>query len=533
MSESLGSSRLTVDGRAVPILALRGKEALSRPYRFDLQLSEAADLEPSLVVGKACSLVVSTALGDSGISERLFRGLVSRARVSRGLVTLSLSPHWVRLELDRQHRVFEGISPEDIVARVLGERAIPHRFERLGAPGAPVVAEQRGDSTLRFIERVLAIRGLEFRFEAEGESELVVFSAEPPPLASEALVEYGRPRERSVVRLADLDRSAREAAWTPLSPTRVGDCVRGRTQSGELKFATVNRLDYVADASGCRVRATGVFDDAARALRVTSRVRRGFVEWQLGGRVLRSANPSRDELDRAVGELGRALESPARPTALSLKTRALSERAAATRAALAWLVERLPAGPHSDGRALETRLSRTEAKFLEIERAHAALLRTLEDIGARGRADQEQITVARGALSRVLSKAVEAIQQIAREVRLTADLPRDVADAGALARERLRRIGQGVCRIGVWAVEAGPLVDRLGGPDAPKLEFASEAGSPHAFEREPRSRIDALGVLDVQAVEVLRLRVGESVIELTKDRITLSSPVVRVLDRER
>ena len=131
-----GSFEVFVQGfeeGALRVVALRGRERLSRPYTMDVTVA-ARDVDETRLaaeaIGRAARLVVHGAAG-----PRVIRGVVSRARSAgrhlhdRGAWEIRIVPRLALLRHRRNSRIFQDRTVIEIVNAVLGEAMIPVRWE--------------------------------------------------------------------------------------------------------------------------------------------------------------------------------------------------------------------------------------------------------------------------------------------------------------------------------------------------------------------------------------------------------------------
>ncbi|OPG74064.1 type IV secretion protein Rhs [Pseudomonas ogarae] len=175
------SSRFTLTLDSGPnelkVLEFKGKEAISQPYRFDLELvSERSDLALEELLHRQAFLgfddwgggihgqVYSVAQGDSGKRLTLYQ--------------VSLVPRLAYLRHRINQRIFQHLSVPDIVARVLKEHGIladACQFTLGGQYPEREYCVQYGESDLAFIERICAEVGIHYHFRHSPDGHLLVF----------------------------------------------------------------------------------------------------------------------------------------------------------------------------------------------------------------------------------------------------------------------------------------------------------------------------------------------------------------------
>lgn len=170
--------------RALSVLRVRGREALSRPYAWVVTFTEVdSGFEPPSVLGHAARLTIAP-LAET---PREVFGVVAAIKACGGIehgrrsYRARIVPRLALLKRRRTSRVFEGRTVPEILAAVLDQGGIAYRFETRTdyAPRAYCVQYQETD--LEFVCRLCAEVGIWFRFDAperpgaRGASEVVTF----------------------------------------------------------------------------------------------------------------------------------------------------------------------------------------------------------------------------------------------------------------------------------------------------------------------------------------------------------------------
>ncbi|WIX03870.1 type VI secretion system tip protein VgrG [Pseudomonas sp. AR5] len=161
------------------VLEFRGREALSTPFAFEVELvSERPDLElESLLHQPAFLAFAPDGGGIHGLVHRIAQG-ESGKRLTR--YRLTLVPQLAYLAHRSNQRIFQHLTVPQIVARVLEEHGIlagvGHRFD-LG----PVVYPEReycvqyDESDLHFIQRLCEEEGIHYHFQHSPDGHVLVF----------------------------------------------------------------------------------------------------------------------------------------------------------------------------------------------------------------------------------------------------------------------------------------------------------------------------------------------------------------------
>ncbi|MGK9066496.1 type VI secretion system Vgr family protein [Stutzerimonas chloritidismutans] len=171
---------LTIEGieHDLQVLAFTGREAISQPYRFDLELvSERPDLDLQSLLYQPAFLELSPAgNGIHGLIHRVAQG-DSGKRLTRYRVTLV--PQLAYLTHRTDQRIFQHLTVPQIIAQVLerhGIQANAYRFQ-LG----PVVYPERDyctqydETDLHFVQRLCEEEGIHYHFEHSPQGHVLVF----------------------------------------------------------------------------------------------------------------------------------------------------------------------------------------------------------------------------------------------------------------------------------------------------------------------------------------------------------------------
>ncbi|WP_407294406.1 type VI secretion system tip protein TssI/VgrG [Stutzerimonas zhaodongensis] len=160
------------------VLAFTGREAISQPYRFDLELiSERPDIDLQSLLHKPAFLALSPAgNGIHGMIHRVAQG-ESGKRLTR--YRLAIVPQLAYLAHRTDQRIFQHLTVPQIIAEVLeghGIQADAYRFQ-LG----PVVYPERDyctqydETDLHFIQRLCEEEGIHYHFEHSAQGHVLVF----------------------------------------------------------------------------------------------------------------------------------------------------------------------------------------------------------------------------------------------------------------------------------------------------------------------------------------------------------------------
>lgn len=170
---------LTVDGNQneLKVLEFMGKEAISQPYRFDLELvSERPDLDLESLLH--CQAFLSLDAQGCGIHGQIYR--VGQGDSGQRLTRyqISLVPRLTYLGQRVNQRIFQHKSVPTIIAQVLKDHGIQRdAFAfRLGSDYPErEYCVQYAESDLAFIQRLCAEIGIHYHFQHSIDGHLLVF----------------------------------------------------------------------------------------------------------------------------------------------------------------------------------------------------------------------------------------------------------------------------------------------------------------------------------------------------------------------
>jgi type VI secretion system secreted protein VgrG len=160
------------------VLEFSGREAISQPYRFDLEVvSERPDLDLQNLLHQPAFLTFSPeGIGVHGVVHRVAQG-ESGKRLTR--YRLSLVPQLSYLAHRTNQRIFQHLTTPQIVAQVLEENGIQADAYRLQF--GPMVYPERDycvqydETDLHFIQRLCEEEGIHYHFEHNAKGHILVF----------------------------------------------------------------------------------------------------------------------------------------------------------------------------------------------------------------------------------------------------------------------------------------------------------------------------------------------------------------------
>ncbi|SFP37381.1 type VI secretion system secreted protein VgrG [Geopseudomonas sagittaria] len=173
--------QLRIDGveHDLQVLAFDGREAISQPWRFDLELiSERPDLDLEALLNRPAFLAFAAdGAGVHGLVQRIAQGDSGQRLTS---YRLSLVPRLAYLAQRSNQRIFQHLTVPQIVGRVLAEHGIlegdGHRFQ-LGPTVYPPrdYCVQYDESDLHFVQRLCEEEGIHYHFQHSADGHVLVF----------------------------------------------------------------------------------------------------------------------------------------------------------------------------------------------------------------------------------------------------------------------------------------------------------------------------------------------------------------------
>ncbi|MBV4475597.1 type VI secretion system Vgr family protein [Pseudomonas botevensis] len=170
---------LTLEGAQsdLKVLEFTGKEAISQPYRFELELvSERPDLDLESLLH--CQAFLNLDAEGSGIHGQIYQ--VGQGDSGKRLTRyhVSLVPRLAYLGHRINQRIFQHLSVPQIVVQILKDHAIlrdAYEFRLSGDYPAREYCVQYAESDLAFIQRLCAEVGIHYHFQHSPDGHLLVF----------------------------------------------------------------------------------------------------------------------------------------------------------------------------------------------------------------------------------------------------------------------------------------------------------------------------------------------------------------------
>ena len=163
---------------AFQVLAFSGREAISEPYAFELELvSERVDLDLHSLLHQPAFLCFADEVGGiHGVIEQIAQGESGR-RLTH--YRLTLAPRLSRLAHRRNSRIFQQATVPQIIARLLEEHGLQADAYRFLLGPSPYPARdycvQYAESDLHFIQRLCEEEGIHYHFRHSRDGHVLVF----------------------------------------------------------------------------------------------------------------------------------------------------------------------------------------------------------------------------------------------------------------------------------------------------------------------------------------------------------------------
>jgi len=174
------------------VLEFRGREALSQPFAFELELvSERPDLDLENLLHQPAFLALSPAgNGIHGLIHRVAQG-DSGKRLTRYHITLR--PQMAYLAHRTNQRIFQHLTVEKIISQVLEEHGIQTNAFRFGLGSVYPERDycvQYDESDLHFIQRLCEEEGIHYHFQHSAAGHVLVFGDDQTGFPKLAPVTY-------------------------------------------------------------------------------------------------------------------------------------------------------------------------------------------------------------------------------------------------------------------------------------------------------------------------------------------------------
>lgn len=183
-------------------VAFIGDEAISRPFRFEIELeSTDADVLVADVVGKKGTFtVVSAVVREEGArrAQRKIHGLVAEFEYKgftneKHRYRAVLVPQLWQLSLRYDNELYLNMSVPDVIDRVMSDAGITYGADLNASFAKKDVFTQYQETDLAFISRVAEHHGISYRFLQAGDEDKIEFfdrSADSPAIDGETKIKY-------------------------------------------------------------------------------------------------------------------------------------------------------------------------------------------------------------------------------------------------------------------------------------------------------------------------------------------------------
>lgn len=168
---------LELGGQLHELKTVRGEEALSSTYRFELtwHVDPTDPLDPDAVVGSDATLVLSQAGAMrriQGVVTRVKRMATRQGNAGVGKVTVVLEPRLATARFRVDIRVFRDKTAPEIVAEVIGAHGVPVVHSLAGSYVRRPYCVQMRESDYDFAARLLEDEGIFYILDDEGKMVL-------------------------------------------------------------------------------------------------------------------------------------------------------------------------------------------------------------------------------------------------------------------------------------------------------------------------------------------------------------------------
>jgi len=234
----------------IRVALFKGREEMSALYRFDVHFRRLGGGDDTLeedLLHQPARLVIRSADGVTSPVVRGVDGIVTQVASSGvhmqggATGTFRISPRMARLCSNKNSRVYQDMTVNEIVAKLLRRHHVEHRFDtRKGYPKRAYCTQYQ-ESDYTFVARLLAEDGIFFYFE------------QPPLSVSDPLADFSSQVPTETVVFADQDSAYVPIAGNPVLQYGQGEQgistfeVRRRVSPDSLVIRTCNYLNPRAD----------------------------------------------------------------------------------------------------------------------------------------------------------------------------------------------------------------------------------------------------------------------------------------------
>lgn len=173
---------IELGGTSYRVTTVKGIEALSQTYRFDvtLHLEPTDPLDPDAMIGSDATLMLSRASSERRIQAvvtDIRRAATRRKNAGAGQVTVVLEPRLATAKHRVDIRVFRDKSAPEIVAEVIAAHGVTVDQKLVGSYVKRPYCVQMRESDLNFAQRLLEDEGIFYVVDDQGHMVLGDFTA--------------------------------------------------------------------------------------------------------------------------------------------------------------------------------------------------------------------------------------------------------------------------------------------------------------------------------------------------------------------
>ena len=183
---------------AFRVVGFTGTEAISQPYRFEIELvSDDPEIDFSDVIDQPATLTMYRGDDPSEVDgiitslQQLHQtGKQSEFRYGYRAI---LEPRLSRLAFSMQSRVFQNRTVEEIVSQILKDAGVDIEFELNDSYAPREYTTQYKETDLAFVQRLLEFEGIRYSFRHEQGAETIIVSDDPKgasPIEGDAEIAY-------------------------------------------------------------------------------------------------------------------------------------------------------------------------------------------------------------------------------------------------------------------------------------------------------------------------------------------------------
>lgn len=170
-----------IDEGVLRVLSFEGEEAISRPFRYRIELlSDDPEVDPAKILNKSATFVLNRGDEDPVKIHGIISEFEQRGRTSRYVsYEAVLVPRLWRLGLTYRNEIYQKMNIEKLIKQVLKDSGFSgddSKFDLKESYAEKEYIVQYRETNLNFLNRRLECFGIFYFFDHSGDKDVVVFS---------------------------------------------------------------------------------------------------------------------------------------------------------------------------------------------------------------------------------------------------------------------------------------------------------------------------------------------------------------------